>query len=301
MKQRTLSKIYSFEGKGLHTGCYANMQVCPAPENTGVRFIRTDLPKIHGHEAYVDAVAANVSKTARSTTITACGVSVSTVEHLLSALTGLGIDNAYVRINNREVPILDGSAKPYVDAIAKDGTVEQEADRKWIEVSETLEYRNPKTGSWIRVEPADTLTVESTIDFNSKVLGVQTVRWDPSEDYVSGIAPCRTFCFLHEVFGMLLAGLVKGGDLGNAIVIVEKPVSKLRLRLIGRILRQPNLSVTGKGYLNHIELRFPDECGRHKMLDLLGDLRLCGGFLKAKVTAYKPGHSINTKVAQMIK
>ena len=301
MKQHTLSKIYSFEGKGLHTGLYANMQICPAPVDTGIRFIRTDLPKTHGHEAYADAVAENVSKTARSTTITSGGVSVSTVEHLLSALTGLGIDNAYVRINNREVPILDGSAKPYVDAIAKDGAVEQEADRKWIEVKEVVEYKNPKTGSWIRIEPADKLTVESTIDFNSKVLGVQTVRWDPSVDYVSEIAPCRTFCFLHEVFGMLLAGLVKGGDLGNAIVIVEKPVSKLKMKFISRILRQPNLAVTGKGYLNHIELRFPDECGRHKMLDLLGDLRLCGGFLKAKVTAYKPGHSINTKVAQMIK
>ena len=301
MKQRTLSKIYSFEGKGLHTGFYANMQICPAPENTGIRFIRTDLPKIHGHEAYVDAVAENVSKTARSTTITSHGVTVSTVEHLLSALTGLGIDNAYVRINNREVPILDGSAKPYVEAIAKDGTVEQDADRNWIEVSEVLEYKNPKTGSWIRVEPADDLIVESTIDFNSKVLGVQTVKWDPSVDYVSEIAPCRTFCFLHEVFGMLLAGLVKGGDLGNAIVIVEKPVSRLKMAIIRRILRQPNLAVTGRGYLNHIELRYADECGRHKMLDLLGDLRLCGGFLKAKVTAYKPGHSINTKVAQMIK
>lgn len=301
MKQHTLSKIYSFEGKGLHTGLYAVMQVCPAPVDTGIRFIRTDLPKVHGHEAYADAVAENVSKTARSTTISGAGVTVSTVEHLLSALTGLGIDNAYVRINNREVPILDGSAKPYVDAFMKDGTVEQEAGRKWIEVSEVVEYKNPKTGSWIRVEPAESLSVESTIDFNSKVLGVQTVKWDPSVDYVKEIAPCRTFCFLHEVFGMLMAGLVKGGDLENAIVIVEKPISKLRMRIISRILRQPNLSVTESGYLNHIDLRFPDECGRHKMLDLLGDLRLCGGFLKAKVTAYKPGHGINTKVAQMIK
>ena len=301
MKQHTLSKIYSFEGKGLHTGLYAHMQVCPAPVGTGVRFIRTDLPKIHGHEAYADAIAENVSKTARSTTITGHGVSVSTVEHLLSALTGLGVDNAYVRIDNREVPILDGSAKPYVDAIAKDGTVEQEEDRKWVEIDHVIEYTDPKTGSWIRIEPADTLTVTSTIDFNSKVVGVQTVEWDPSKDYVSEIAPCRTFCFLHEVFGMLLSGLVRGGNISNALVIVEKPIGKLKLHLIERILKQPDLEVTEAGYLSNVVLRFPDECGRHKLLDLLGDLRLCGGFLKAKVTAYKPGHSINTKVAQMLK
>ena len=301
MKQHTLSKIYSFEGKGLHTGLYAHMQICPAPVDTGVRFIRTDLHKIHGHEAYADAVAENVSKTARSTTITGAGVSVSTVEHLLSALTGLGIDNAYVRIDNREVPILDGSARPYVEAISKDGTVEQDAERKWIEINHVVEYKNPKTGSWIRLEPADSFSVESTIDFNSKVLGVQTVRWDDTVDYATQIAPCRTFCFLHEVFGMLMAGLVKGGDLGNAIVIVERPVSRLKMRLIARRLRQPNITVTERGYLSNIALSFPDECGRHKLLDLMGDLRLCGGFLKAKVTAYKPGHSLNTKVAQMIK
>ncbi|MBP5488336.1 MAG: UDP-3-O-acyl-N-acetylglucosamine deacetylase [Bacteroidales bacterium] len=301
MKQHTLSKIYSFEGKGLHTGLYAHMQICPAPVDTGVRFIRTDLHKIHGHEAYADAVAENVSKTARSTTITGSGVSVSTVEHLLSALTGLGIDNAYVRIDNREVPILDGSARPYVEAISKDGTVEQDAERKWIEINHVVEYKNPKTGSWIRLEPADSFSVESTIDFNSKVLGVQTVRWDDTVDYATQIAPCRTFCFLHEVFGMLMAGLVKGGDLGNAIVIVERPVSRLKMRLIARRLRQPNITVTERGYLSNIALSFPDECGRHKLLDLMGDLRLCGGFLKAKVTAYKPGHSLNTKVAQMIK
>ena len=301
MKQHTLSKIYSFEGKGLHTGLYAHMQICPAPVDTGVRFIRTDLHKIHGHEAYADAVAENVSKTARSTTITGSGVSVSTVEHLLSALTGLGIDNAYVRIDNREVPILDGSARPYVEAISKDGTVEQDAERKWIEINHVVEYKNPKTGSWIRLEPADSFSVESTIDFNSKVLGVQTVRWDDTVDYATQIAPCRTFCFLHEVFGMLMAGLVKGGDLGNAIVIVERPVSRLKMRLIARRLRQPNITVTERGYLSNIALSFPDECGRHKLLDLMGDLRLCGGFLKAKVTAYKPGHSLNTKVAQLIK
>lgn len=301
MKQHTLSKIYSFEGKGLHTGLYAHMQICPAPVDTGIRFIRTDLPKSGGQEAFADAVAENVSKTARSTTITIGRVSVSTIEHLLSALTGMGVDNAYVRIDNREVPILDGSALPYVEAFSKDGTVEQDAERRWIEVNHVVEYTNPKTGSWIRIEPSDTPSFECTVDFNSKVMGVQTVRWDPSVDYVSQIAPCRTFCFLHEVLGMLMMGLVRGGDVNNAIVIVEKPVSKFQLRIIKRRLRQPDIEVTSSGYLSNLQLRFPDECGRHKLLDIMGDLRLCGGFLKAKVTAYKPGHSINTKVARMIK
>ncbi len=300
MKQRTLSKIYSFSGKGLHTGKFAHMQLCPAPVGTGIRFIRVDLPKVEGKEASVDALAANVSKTARSTTISKGKVSVSTIEHLLSALTGLGVDNAYVRIDGPEVPILDGSARAFAEAIVADGTVEQELDRKWITLDHTIEYTDPDTGSWIRIEPSDTLSYVSTIDFHSKVLGVQTIEWDPSKDYVHGLAPCRTFCFLHEVFGLLMTGLVKGGDVNNAIVIVEKPVSRTKIRIIERILHQPALEVGPDGYLSNVKLLFPDECGRHKMMDLIGDLRLCGGFLKAKVTAYKPGHKINTKVAQLI-
>lgn len=300
MKQRTISKIYSFSGKGLHTGKFAHMQLCPAPVGSGIRFFRTDLPKVEGKEASVAAVAENVSRTARSTTISKGKVSVSTIEHLLSALTGLGVDNAYVRLDGPEVPILDGSAKPFADAIAADGTVEQELDRKWITLDHTIEYIDPDSGSWIKIEPSDTLTYTSTIDFNSHVLGVQTIEWDPSKDYVHGLAPCRTFCFLHEVLGLLLMGLVRGGSLSNAIVIVEKPVSKFKINLLKKIFHQKELEVRPDGYLNNLELHFPDECGRHKMMDLIGDLRLCGGFLKANITAYKPGHKINTKVAQMI-
>lgn len=300
MKQQTLSKIYSFSGKGLHTGKFAHMQICPAPVGTGIRFIRTDLPKVEGKEAFVDAEAANVSKTARSTTISNGKASVCTIEHLLSALTGLGVDNAYVRIDGPEVPILDGSAKSFAEAISADGTVEQELDRQWITIDKTIEYTDPKTGSWIRIEPYDGLSYESTIDFNSKVLGVQTVKWTPAGDYVKGLAPCRTFCFLHEIFGMLMMGLVKGGDVHNAIVIAEKPVSDFKLRMMEKMMHQPRLKIKSDGYLSNVELHFPDECGRHKMLDLIGDMRLCGGFLKAKITAYKPGHRVNTTVAQMI-
>jgi len=296
MNQRTLKNIYSFEGKGLHSGKYAHMRVCPAPVNTGLRFHRVDL----GPEAYVDAVAENVSLTSRSTTIEKDKVSVSTIEHLLSALTGLGVDNALIEIDNVEVPILDGSAEKYVEVMAPDGVQEQDAERKYIEIASEFVYKDEKTGSYIKLLPSDEPSYEVTIDFNSKVLGVQTVSWDPSKDYVNEIAPCRTFCFLHEIQVLAGLGLIKGGDLSNAIVIVEKQVPPFIVSKLARSMGYPDLKITHKGYLSNVELHFPDECGRHKLLDIIGDLRLAGGFLKAKVIAYKPGHGINTKVAKLI-
>lgn len=297
MKQRTLAKNCSFEGKGLHTGRYAHMEVCPAPEDTGVRFIRTDICR----NPHVDALAANVVSTARSTTIGRGKARVSTIEHLLAALTGMGIDNAIVKIDSPEVPILDGSASQYVAAFAEAGIVEQSAERRYIELADPVEFKDSKTGSYVRLTPSDTLSYTVTIDFKSKVLGVQTVSWTEGEDFASEVAPCRTFCFLHEIQLLASLGLVKGGDVENAIVIVEKPVSSATLVRLSKKFGQPLLSVTEKGYLSNLTLRFDDECGRHKMLDLIGDLRLAGGFLHAKIEAYKPGHSINTKTADLIK
>ncbi len=296
MNQRTLKNTYSFEGKGLHSGKFAHMRVCPAAENTGLRFHRVDL----GPDAYVDAIAENVSLTARSTTITKGKVSVSTIEHLLSALTGLGIDNALIEIDNVEVPILDGSAEKYVEVMAPDGVVEQAAPRKYIEISSEFLYKDEKSGSYVKLLPSDEPSYEVTIDFNSKVLGVQTVTWDFTKDYVKEIAPCRTFCFLHEIQVLASLGLIKGGDLSNAIVIVEKQVPPFVVSRLAKSMGYPDLKITHKGYLSNVELHFPDECGRHKLLDIIGDLRLAGGFLKAKVVAYKPGHSINTRVAKLI-
>lgn len=294
MKQRTLKKTYAFEGKGLHTGCYSHLSLKPAPADTGIVFVRTDL------NLEIPALAQYVSKTSRSTTITKGKASVSTIEHVMSALTGLGVDNAYVEVDNREVPILDGSARLYAEAVAPDGLQEQDAERKWLTLDRAVELKNPKTGSYVRIIPSDELSYEVTIDFNSKVLGVQTVTWNPDMDYASEVAPCRTFCFLHEIMLLSLVGLVKGGDVENAIVVVEKPVSDRRLARMSRRFGQPLLSVTPEGYLSNLTLRFPDECGRHKLLDIIGDLRLAGGFLKARVVAYKPGHSINTSVAKTI-
>ncbi len=296
MNQRTLRHTYTFEGKGLHSGKLAHMSVGPAPENTGIRFHRTDL----GPDAFVDAVAENVSLTSRSTTISKGKVSVSTIEHLLSALTGLGIDNALVEIDNAEVPILDGSAWKYVEVMAPDGVQEQEAQRQYIEISSEFCYKDEKSGSYIKLLPADEPSYEVTIDFNSKVLGVQTVEWDFNKDYVNEIAPCRTFCFLHEIQLLAGLGLIKGGDLSNAIVVVEKQVSPFIVSRLAKSMGYPDLKITHKGYLSNVDLHFPDECGRHKLLDIIGDLRLAGGFLKAKVVAYKPGHSINTRVAKLI-
>lgn len=298
MKQCTLKKCYEFEGKGLHSGRYAHMTLCPAPVNTGIRFQRTDL----GNGAFVDALAENVSSTARSTTISSSSkVSVGTIEHVLSALTGLGVDNALIKIDSPEVPILDGSARFYVEAIAPDGVEEQDADRKYVEIPEEIVVEDSKSGSYVKIVPAEETDYELTIDFNSRVLGIQTVRWNKAVDYVSQIGPCRTFCFFHEIQKLLTFGLVKGGDVENAIIIVEKPTCSWRIRRMARLFHQPMLSVTPEGYLSNLTLRFPDECGRHKLLDIIGDLRLAGGFLKAKVIAYKPGHRLNTAVAKKIR
>jgi UDP-3-O-[3-hydroxymyristoyl] N-acetylglucosamine deacetylase/3-hydroxyacyl-[acyl-carrier-protein] dehydratase len=295
--QQTLRKSYIFEGKGLHTGRVAKMVVNPAPADTGIRFRRTDISE----DAYVDALAENVSNTARSTTISQGEASVSTIEHIMSALTGMGVDNALIDIDNVEVPILDGSAKPYIDAIWADGFQEQDAPRRYVEISETIEIRNDEKGSVVRIEPAEEFSYDIKVDFNSRVLGVQNARWDASVVYPEQIGVCRTFVFFHEIEFLFKNNLVKGGDVDNAIVIVEHPVTEEQVDHMSQLFNVPALTVREDGYLSNLVLRFPNECARHKMLDLIGDLRLAGGFLKAKVTAEKAGHGINTQAAKAIR
>ena len=295
--QQTLKKSYSFEGKGLHTGRIARMTINPAPADTGIRFRRTDM----GEDACVDALAEYVSSTARSTTISAGEVSVMTIEHVLSALTGMGVDNATIDIDNIEVPILDGSAKPYIDAIWADGFEQQDAHRRYVEIKETVEIRNEEKGSLVRIEPAEEFSYEIMVDFNSKVLGLQRAQWNKDVIYAEEIGICRTFVFFHELEFLFNNGLVKGGDVDNAIVIVEHPVSDEQIERMSEIFNVPKLKVREDGYLSNLKLRFSNECSRHKMLDLIGDLRLCGGFLKAKVTAEKAGHGINTTAAKAVR
>ena len=295
--QQTLKNNYTFEGKGLHTGKVARMTVCPAPADTGIVFRRTDL----GEDALVPALAENVSNTARSTTISSGNASVSTIELILSALTGMGVDNAYIDIDNIEVPILDGSAKPYIDAIWNDGFQQQDAPRRYIEIKETIEIRNEEKGSMVRIEPADEFRYDIMVDFNSKVLGVQQASWDSSVLYPEQIGVCRTFVFFHEIEFLFNNNLVKGGDVDNAIVIVEHPVTDEQVERMSQLFNVPALKVREDGYLSNLVLRFPNECARHKLLDLIGDLRLCGGFLKAKITAEKAGHGINTTAAKAVR
>ena len=295
--QHTLKASYRFEGKGLHTGTYAHMTVSPAPAGHGIRFRRTDLPG----SPVVDALAEYVTSTARSTTI-ACGAAEAvTIEHIMSALTGMGVDNALIELDNREVPILDGSARPYVEEFLKDGLVDQGEPRVYIDIPQTLEIRDDRTGSWIRIEPADAPSADITVDFGSRILGVQSAHWDESVDYAQEIGVCRTFCFFHEIEFLFKNNLIKGGDVDNAIVIVEHPVTPEQLSSIATLLDLPGLTVTDQGYLNNLQLHFPDECGRHKLLDLMGDFRLAGGWLNARITAFKPGHTLNTQAAKALR
>ena len=273
------------------------MTVRPAAADTGICFRRTDI----GEEAFVEALAENVSNTARSTTISNGDISVATIEHILSALTGMGVDNALIDIDNIEVPILDGSAKPYIDAIWADGFEQQDAPRRYIEVKKTIEIRNEEKGSVVRIEPAEEFSYDIMVDFNSRVLGVQHAKWDSSITYAEQIGICRTFVFFHEIEFLFNNGLVKGGDVDNAIVIVEHPVTDEQVQRMSQLFNIPALKVREDGYLSNLVLRFPNECSRHKLLDLIGDLRLAGGFLKARITAEKAGHGINTEAAKAVR
>lgn len=273
------------------------MTIKPAAADTGIVFRRIDI----NEDARVEALAENVSSTARSTTISCGDASVSTIEHVLSALTGMGVDNAEIDIDNVEVPILDGSAKPYIDAIWKDGFQEQDSPRRYIELKETAEIRNDEKGSVVRIEPAEEFSYSIKVDFNSRVLGVQEARWDDSVVYPEEIGVCRTFVFFHEIEFLFNNNLVKGGDVDNAIVIVEHPVTDEQVERMSRLFNVPALKVREDGYLSNLVLRFPNECARHKLLDLIGDLRLCGGFLKARITAEKAGHGINTSAAKAVR
>lgn len=274
-------------------GKFSEMTVSPAPENAGILFVRDGVR--------IRAVAENVSSTARSTTLTENGASVMTVEHIMSALTGMGIDNAVIELTGDEVPILDGSALPYVKAFSGAGRVEQSADRVCLDIPETVELKDEKSGSWIRIEPSDAPSFDITVDFNSAVLGVQTAHWDGSADYAGEIAPCRTFVFFHEIEYLFANNLIKGGDVDNAIVIVEHPVKPEQLQRMEQLFNLPGLKVLDSGYLSNLQLHFPNECGRHKLLDLIGDMRLAGGYLNARVTAFKPGHTINTNMAKEVR
>ena len=293
--QHTIKQSYTFCGKGLHTGVIANMTLHPAEAGSGIRFVRTDI----GPDAIVPALATKVGPTNRSTTICSGEASVSTLEHLMSACAGLGIDNLLVEIDAPEVPILDGSAKPYVEAILADGLLTQDAPRKYLRLREPFHWSDDASDASIDILPSEKLQIDLTIDFNSKVLGVQRYQYDAGSDYATQIAPCRTFCFFHELEFLVSKGLIKGGDTENAIVVVEHPVDPATLKRMQTLFGVGDLQVH-EGYLNNLQLYFPDEIVRHKMLDILGDFALLGAPLLGTIIARKTGHRINTAVCKSL-
>ena len=296
--QKTLKREYIFEGKGLHTGLKVNMTLAPAPVDTGVVFFRTDL----GENARVEALVDYVTQTQRGTTLQNGEVSVSTIEHVLSAFVGLGIDNAYIYLDAPEAPIMDGSAKPFVEAIVPDGLETQDAPRKYYVVKEEISFKDEQSGSELILLPSENYEIDLTIDYNSKVLGVQSAHYSSeTTDYASEIAPCRTFCFFHELEFLFKHNLIKGGDLENAIVIAENEVPQDELDKISSLLGVTSVKRVSTGYLNNVDLRFGNECARHKLLDVLGDFSLIGYRLKGKVIAVKSGHKINTQMARIIR
>ena len=294
-KQQTLAGPISFSGKGLHTGVTVNMTVHPATDNHGIVFRRIDLEDTPS----VPALCEYVTDTSRGTTIEKGAAKVSTIEHIISALWTMGVDNALIDIDGPETPIMDGSAREYVEKIQLTGLVEQKAARKYYEVTEKQVYTIPDKGVAIIIYPDDEFTVSVHIDFNSKVVGNQYATLDMYSKYTEDIAPCRTFCFLHELEPLLKMNLIKGGDLDNAIVVVENPVSDEQLEHLKQVFNKDDIRVTG-GYLNNLELRASNELARHKLLDLLGDFALLGMRIKGRVWASRPGHYANTEFMKQL-
>ena len=297
INKKTLCKSISFTGKGLHTGMEVEMSIHPASEDHGIKFQRVDLEET----PVIQAVAEYVTDASRGTTIEDNGVKVSTIEHVMSALSGMGVDNALITINAPETPILDGSARLYVEEISKVGLQEQDTPKLFFEVNKKIHYKDPDSGAEITLIPDPEFSVDLMIDFNSQVLGHQYARYNSGIDFASEIAPCRTFVFLHELIYLFNNNLIKGGDLDNALVIVEKPVPQEELDKLTKLFNKPSITRCPEGYLNHLELRFSNECSRHKLLDLIGDFALIGYPMKAKVIANKPGHAINTTVAKLLR
>ncbi|WP_297605622.1 bifunctional UDP-3-O-[3-hydroxymyristoyl] N-acetylglucosamine deacetylase/3-hydroxyacyl-ACP dehydratase [uncultured Alistipes sp.] len=296
LKQQTLKAPISFSGKGLHTGVQVTMTVKPAPADTGIVFRRTDL---EGSPA-IPALCDYVVDTSRGTTIELNGARVATIEHIMSALWTLGVDNAEIEIDAPETPIMDGSAREYAAAIVETGLQEQAADRNYYQVTEKMVYTIPEKGVAIILYPDDEFSVSLHVDYNSKVIGNQYATFVPGDNYAAKIAPCRTFVFLHELEPLMNMNLIKGGDLDNAIVVVENPVSDEQLDHLKKIFNKQDIRITG-GYLNNLELRFNNELARHKLLDLLGDFALLGRRIKGRVWATRPGHFANTEFMKQTK
>ena len=294
MKQHTLAQSFSVEGKGLHTGVYIHATFTPAAENYGIRLCRIDLPNQPSHHAYADYVSA----TERGTVLEHGSWRISTVEHALSALYAMGIDNCLISVDGPEIPILDGSALPFVRAINEAGIVEQTAEVEVYKVTEPIEYIS-EHGNRLLLFPNDSYQVEVQVCYPSQILKRQRAELSNLSDYAKEIAAARTFCFVREIEPLLRLGLIKGGDLKNALVIYETPMSQEGIDYLTDKLGQPRLDATKLGYLSPIH--FHNEPARHKLLDIIGDLSLVGCRLQARIYAEKPGHTFNTSCARQLR
>lgn len=294
VKQKTIANEISLKGVGLHTGQEVTMTLKPAPVNNGFTFVRVDLEG----QPIIEADANYVVNTQRGTNLEKRGVMIQTPEHVLAAIVGSDLDNIIIELNASELPIMDGSSKYFVEAIEKAGIVDQDADRKVYVVKEVISYLDEATGSEITVIPSDEYCVTAMVDFGTKVLGTQNATMKGIKDFKSEIADCRTFSFLHELEALLNNGLIKGGDLNNAIVYVDKEISTETMENLKKAFNKETISVKPNGILDNLTLHFPNEAARHKLLDVVGDLSLIGTRIQGKVIANKPGHYVNTQFAK---
>lgn len=297
MRQRTIVSAFSLHGKGLHTGMDLTATFLPAPENHGYKIQRTDLDD----RPVIDAIAENVVETTRGTVLGTGNARCSTVEHAFSALYAFGIDNVLVQVNGPEFPILDGSAAPYVAALNEVGIREQQADKNWLRITEPIEYKDDTNGSSITVLPAEDFAVSVTIDFNSRMMPIQTATLKDIREYEREICAARTFVFVREVEPLLSMGLIKGGDLDNAIVIYERQTTQEKMDQLCRLTHAEWHDARELGYIQHKPLVWDNEPARHKLLDIIGDLALVGRPILGHVVATKPGHTINNKFARFLK
>ena len=296
-KQHTLKTPISISGTGLHTGILVDMVLNPANPGFGFQFKRVDLLG----EPVIKADCDLVTDTSRGTTLEDKGAKVSTVEHILAALVGMGVDNCLIEINGPEIPIMDGSSQPFIEVIDKAGIEEQEAAKQWYTIDTNISFYDEGKRVEMIAMPAVEYKVTTLIDFNSPVLGTQHAGLKNIYDFKTEIAPCRTFCFLHELEALLANNLIKGGDINNAIVVVDKPVTEEEMGRLAGIFKKDKIEVKSEGYLNNLELRFPNEPARHKLLDVIGDLALIGYPIKAHIIANRPGHFSNVEFAKLIK
>lgn len=296
-KQTTLGGSFSLFGKGLHTGLSLTVTFNPAPENYGYKIQRIDLEG----QPIVDAVAENVVETNRGTVVQSGEARISTIEHGMSALYALGIDNCLIQVNGPEFPILDGAADAYVKKIMSVGIVKQNAPKDYYIIRKKIEVRDEENGSIITILPDDDFSITAMCSFNSKFISSQFATLDNISNYATEIAPARTFVFVRDVVPLLEANLIKGGDLDNAIVIYERQVEQDKLDKLADLLHVPHIDATKIGYIQHRPLQWDNECTRHKLLDIIGDMALIGKPIKGRIIATRPGHSINNKFARQMR